>query len=138
MSGSSSVDRREFLAFLGSGAVYLVGCSGEASGPSPPPPPPPPDVSADVVIEMENIAFVAPDGSDDVTIQLGQTVGWINRDNVPHDPTSDQVPAGGNAFNSPLLSNGESFVFEPNVMGTWVYHCAVHPNDMAGATITVT
>ncbi len=134
MSGSSSVGRREFLAFLGSGAVYLVGCSSEASGPSPPPP----GVNADVVIEMENIAFVAPDGSDEVTIQLGPTVGWINRDNVQHDPTSDQVPAGGNAFNSPLLSNGESFVFEPNVTGTWVYHCEVHPNDMAGATITVT
>ena len=90
------------------------------------------------MIEMENIAFVAPDGSDDVTIQLGQTVGWINRDNVPHNPTSDQVPAGGNAFSSGLLSNGESFVFEPNVTGTWVYFCQVHPAQMRGATITVT
>ncbi len=87
---------------------------------------------------MENIAFVAPDGSDDVTIQLGQTVGWINRDNVQHTATSDQVPAGGNTLDSGLLSNGESFVFEPNVRGTWVYHCEVHPIDMAGATITVT
>ncbi len=138
MSGSSSVGRREFLAFLGSGAVYLVGCSSEASGPPASPPPTPPDVSADVVIEMENIAFVAPDGSDDVTIQLGQTVGWINRDNVQHNPTSDQEPPGGNAFSSTPLSNGESFVFEPNVTGTWVYHCEVHPTQMRGATITVT
>ena len=29
-------------------------------------------------------------------------------------------------------------MFEPNVTGTWVYHCEVHPAQMQGATITVT
>ncbi len=89
---------------------------------------------------MQNIAFVAPDGSDDVTIALGQSVGWVNLDaGTPHTATSTEEPAGGNAFDSDLLRiNDDPFVFTPNVMGTWVYHCEVHPGDMFGATITVT
>ena len=87
---------------------------------------------------MENIAFNAPGGGDSVTIELGQTVGWINRDNVPHTATSDQVPANGNAFDSDLPGNGDTAVFQPNVTGTWVYHCEVHPTQMQGATIIVT
>lgn len=142
-----SVDRRDFMvlaaAGLGGAALYLTGCGGDSptggnggnggngggnggGGPD-----------ADVVIEMENIAFVAPDGGDAVTIQLGQTVGWVNRDGIAHTATSNQEPDGGTAFDSGLLSNGETFVFEPNVVGTWVYFCEVHPAQMAGATIVV-
>ncbi|MEJ2336562.1 MAG: hypothetical protein P8Y10_14090 [Gemmatimonadales bacterium] len=139
-----SVDRRDFItvaaAGLGGAALYLTGCGGDSptggnggnggsnggGGPQ-----------ADVVIEMENIAFVAPDGGDAVTIQLGQTVGWVNRDGVAHTATSNEEPAGGTAFDSGLLSNAETFVFEPNVVGTWVYFCEVHPAQMAGATIVV-
>jgi plastocyanin len=144
-SVDSSVDRRTFVAFLGGAAVFLVGCSsdptggggnggddggGDGGGGGGEP-------NADVVVEMENIAFNAPGGGDDVTIQLGQTVGWVNRDNVQHTATSSQEPDGGNEFDSDLLSNGETFIFEPNVTGTWVYFCEVHPNQMVGATIVV-
>lgn len=142
MSEVSLIDRRTFLGFLGGAmggaAFYLVGCGGsdptggdegDGSGGGP---------NADVVIEMENIAFNAPGGGDRVEIQLGQTVGWVNRDNVQHTATSTALPQGGNAFNSGLLSNGGTFVFEPNVRGTWVYRCEVHPTEMRDATIVMT
>ena len=149
MNGSSSVGRREFLGFLGGtlggAAFYLVGCGsdptgggggdggddggGDGGGGGP---------NADVVIEMENIAFNAPGGGDRVEIQLGQTVGWVNRDNVQHTATSTALPQGGDSFDSGLLSNGGTFVFEPNVRGTWVYRCDVHPAQMKDATIVVT
>ena len=88
---------------------------------------------------MQNIAYVAPDGSDDVTIELGQSVEWVNLDQgIQHTATSNQEPAGGDVIDSPFLNTNETFVFTPNVTGTWVYFCQVHPNDMAGATITVT
>ena len=88
---------------------------------------------------MQNIAFVAPDGSDDVAITLGQSVEWVNLDQgIQHTATSNEVPAGGDAFDSGLLSTNDTFVFTPNVAGTWVYFCEVHPTDMFGATITVT
>ncbi len=87
---------------------------------------------------MQNIAYVAPDGSDDVTIPLGDSVEWVNLDQgIQHTATSNEEPAGGNAFDIGLLNTNDTFVFTPNVMGTWVYHCEVHPNDMTGATITV-
>ncbi len=141
MSEVSSIDRRAFLGFLGGAlggaAFYLVGCGGSdptgsgggdgGGGPN-----------ADVVVEMENIAFNAPGGGDGVEIQLGQTVGWVNRDNVQHTATSTSLPQGGNSFDSGLLSNGGTFVFEPNVRGTWVYHREVHPAEMRDATIVVT
>jgi plastocyanin len=87
---------------------------------------------------MQNIAFVAPDGTDDVTISLGQSVEWMNLDQgVQHTATSNEVPAGGDSFDSGLLSTDESFVFTPNVTGTWTYFCEVHPSQMQGATIVV-
>ncbi len=46
-------------------------------------------------------------------------------------------PPGGNAFQATPLSNGQSFVFEPNVRGTWQYHCEIHPAQMANAKINV-
>jgi plastocyanin len=87
---------------------------------------------------MQNIAFVAPDGSDDVTITLGQGVEWVNLDQgIQHTATSDSEPDGGDEFDSDLLNNGETFVFIPNVRGTWTYFCEVHPSQMTGATIVV-
>ncbi len=106
--------------------------------PPPPPPPPPPPSGGDVTVNMQNIAFVAPDGSDDVTIALGQSVEWVNLDmGIQHTATSTEEPVGGNAFNSGLLNTNDRFVFTPNVTGTWVYHCEVHPGQMRDATITV-
>ncbi len=88
---------------------------------------------------MVNIAFVAPDGSDDVTIQLGETVRWTNNEAapIPHTATSTTVPAGGDSFDSGTLNQGDTFDFTPNVTGTWVYFCEVHPVDMVDATIIV-
>lgn len=112
-------------------------CVEEPSSSNPPPPPPPPP-SGDVVVEIENIAFVAPDGSDVVTIQLGSTVTWVNRDQgIVHTVTSTDVPVGGDSFDSGLLVTDATFVFEPNVKGTWIYRCEVHPGDMFDAKIIV-
>ncbi len=143
MSENASVDRRKFLGFLGAAAFFLVGCPSQdpvGGGPPPqPPPPPPPPPAPDVVeISMENIAFVGPDGSDDVTIQLGETVRWTNNEPAaPHTATSTNVPDGGDTFDSGNMNPGVTFEFTPNVVGTWVYFCSVHPILMSDARITV-
>ncbi len=90
-----------------------------------------------VTIDMQNIAFVAPGGGDAVTITLGDTIRWVNRDNVPHTATSTSVPAGGNSFASSVLNNGGVFEFVPDVVGEWIYRCEVHPTMMREARITV-
>ena len=86
---------------------------------------------------MQGIAFVAPGGGDDVTISLGESVRWVNLDGVTHTATSTSEPPGGSTFDSGILGNGGEFTFTPNVIGTWVYFCEVHPGTMRGATITV-
>jgi len=91
-----------------------------------------------MVIRMSGIAFVAPDGSDDVTVPVGTKVEWQNFDQVQHTATSTDMPAGGAKFDSKLMSNGDTYPFTPMVEGTWTYFCEVHPGIMVGATITAT
>lgn len=90
-----------------------------------------------LVIDMVNIAFVGPDGTDDVTIPLGATVEWENFDQEQHTVTSTAEP-NGTEIRSGLMANGATFSFTPDVEGTWTYRCDVHPTLMQGATITVT
>ncbi len=90
-----------------------------------------------VTVNMQGIAFVAPDGGDDVTIMLGDTVRWVNLDAVNHTATSTAVPMGGDSFDSGQFGNGSEFTFVPNTRGTWTYFCGLHPATMRDALITV-
>ena len=143
-----------FVLFIGA-AVGFSACGGGGagggaqyplSGPRPAPPPPPPNATA--VIEMRSgsacgqtlSCFVAPGGSTnsdiEVTINLGETVGWHTRSSLTHTATSTDEPAGGNSFHR-TLQNEESFVFMPNVRGTWTFRCEIHPAVMRDARIIV-
>jgi plastocyanin len=90
-----------------------------------------------VTVDMSGIAFRAPLGGDDITIKLGDTVEWVNRDGVAHTATSTSTPGGGSSFDSGLMGNSATFSFTPAVTGTWVYFCEVHPAQMRDARITV-
>ncbi len=90
-----------------------------------------------VTVRMDNIAFNAPGGGQNVTIMLGDTVKWVNDESVPHTATSNSMPSGGSSFDSGLLSQNEMFSFVPNRRGDWVYFCEVHPVQMRDAVITV-
>ncbi len=90
-----------------------------------------------VTVTMQGTAFNAPGGGDDVTIQLGDTVRWMNLDPFNHTATSTSLPSGGSAFDSGLLGTNQTFDFVPNVRGGWAYRCEEHPTIMFGATITV-
>jgi len=96
--------------------------------------------SGDAVVEirMQNTAFVAPGGGKAVTVAVGTTIEWLNMDAVQHTATSTSVPPGGVAFDSGLMGNGARYRFIPQVTGTWVYRCEVHPGVMLDATITAT
>lgn len=90
-----------------------------------------------VTIEMHRISYVAPTATDVVTIKLGESVRWVNRDGTQHTATSDSVPPGGKGFSSGWLDPGGEYVFRPNVTGTWVYSCLQYPDRMSGARIRV-
>ena len=69
-------------------------------------------------IAMDGTGFV----SDDVTVKLGDTVVWINKDPFPHTATSTS-----GAFDSKVLQPGESFKYKTVKKGDFPYICELHP-----------
>ncbi|MFQ5889488.1 MAG: PKD domain-containing protein [Gemmatimonadota bacterium] len=103
-------------------------------------------------LNIEDNAFVDLQGrrneQADVVITLGTTLRWtylpsgISIHTVTSGAgsgggTGSGVPPGGTAFDSGVLSPGQTFTFTPDAVGTWTYFCQVHPTIMFNATITV-
>lgn len=125
------------LATLVALVVVAGGCK-DIPGPGEGTPSPGAASAADTVtVVIEGYAFRGPDGTDDLTVGLGQTVRFVNRDAAPHTATSTATPPGGPAFDSERLSQGDAFHWTPAELGTWEYFCQFHPQQMAGATVTV-
>src|SRR5262245_13757865 len=85
-----------------------------------------PTASADAnEIVIQNFAFEP----STLTVKVGATVTWVNRDDEPHTAT-----ATDKRFNSKTLENGDKFSTEFNAPGTYKYYCALHPK-MTGQVI---
>src|SRR5438093_296825 len=67
-----------------------------------------------------------------LTVKVGKTVTWVNKDTVTHTVTSD----GSSLFDSGFMPTGATFQFTFTAAGTYPYYCTVHPY-MKG-TIVVT
>ncbi len=97
-------------AACGGGAGTAGGTTAPTSGP----------VAGGTEIVIEGFAF----GPDVVTVPVGATVTWVNRENgVPHTTTSDD-----GVWKSGTLSPGEGFSFTFDRPGTYTYFCSIHPN----------
>lgn len=78
--------------------------------------------TANVVIE--NMAY----NPTNIVVKKGGTVTWTNQDNMGHNVVSDNSsPAGGPPKTNDLISNGETYSFTFNTVGTFTYHCTPHP-----------
>lgn len=79
----------------------------------------------------------------DFTIQRGDTVNWTAMaTSHPHSVTSDlplfdSSPSCSSATVDGCMEAGDSYEFEFQTVGTFTYHCRIHPTTMTG-TITVT
>jgi plastocyanin len=120
--------QRSFLTLLilGAGVLALAGCGGSGGGGGS-------GASATtatstrggVRVVMKDIAF----DPRAVTARVGQTITWVNDDDVLHDAV-----AKDGTFESSLFGKGKSFSWTPTRAGTIAYVCTVHP----GMTGTVT
>jgi predicted lipoprotein with Yx(FWY)xxD motif/plastocyanin len=96
--------------------------------PTPPPPPttsPTPAAPAPVAINIKGFAFTP----SSVTVKVGTTVTWTNQDGTDHTVSSDT-----SVFSWRLDANGGTFSYTFNQVGTFPYHCAIHPS-MTGKII---
>ncbi len=87
---------------------------------------PPVETSIEIEIDLAGFAFVPRD----VTIEVGNTVIWTNRDAVPHT-----VDADDDSWSSGNLDQGEGYRRTFNAPGSYEYHCKYHAAMVA--TITV-
>src|SRR6266852_1495188 len=76
-------------------------------------------------VKIDNFSF----GPAALTVAVGTTVTWTNRDDIPHTVVSD-----GQAFKSKLLDTDEKFSFTFTKPGTYTYFCSVHPK-MTGKVV---
>jgi plastocyanin len=76
-------------------------------------------------IVIENFSFEPAT----LTVKVGTTVTWVNKDDEPHTAT-----ATDKRFNSKTLDTGDRFSQEFNAPGIYNYYCALHPK-MTGKII---
>jgi len=126
------------IAFTTAGALFAAtsityGLHRAANLIAPSDPPPTkvavlPEASSPVKVEIDNFAFKP----NELTIAVGASVNWVNRDDVPHTATSKGATP---AFDSKALDTDDSYSFKFTNPGVYHYYCKVHPH-MTG-TITV-
>lgn len=71
-----------------------------------------------------------------LTIRIGTTVVWTNKDVAPHTVTHGTYVKRGGAFDSGTLRQGQSFAFTFNRAGNYTYSCLIHP-EMVGTVKVV-
>ncbi|HEY0501131.1 MAG TPA: cupredoxin family copper-binding protein [Kutzneria sp.] len=85
---------------------------------------PTPAMAAPQAVTMAGYAF-APAS---LTVHVGDTITWTNRDQAPHDVTTTAGPA---MVHSPTLATGQSWTFTFSQPGTYAYICSIHPDMKA-------
>ena len=78
-------------------------------------------------VKIDNFSF----GPATLTVPVGTTVTWTNRDDIPHTVVSTD---DAKAFKSKVLDTDERFSFTFDKPGTYPYFCSIHPK-MTGKVI---
>ena len=71
-----------------------------------------------------------------ITVPAGAAVVWTNMDPVGHTSTSGTPDDPTDLWDSPTISEGNTFSFTFAEEGTYQYFCRIHPSSMQGV-ITV-
>jgi plastocyanin len=99
--------------------------------PAPPPTPTPTPAGANVSIvpgaqTLTTTAF----NPNPVSVSTGATIIWMNDDTIAHTST-----ANGGSWDSGILAPGATFSQTFTSVGTFTYHCAIHPNMVGTVTV---
>ena len=105
-----SINRRDF-GIVVAAAALLPAVAARAEDPAAP-----------LAVHIDNFVFVPVQ----LTVKVGQTVTWTNRDDIPHTV----VCAG--KFRSKTMDTDGTFTFTFTSAGEYKYFCSLHPH-MTGA-----
>jgi plastocyanin len=87
-----------------------------------------------------NDVWISSSGFDPatLTVTVGTTVTWTNKDNVTHDVTSGRPGNVENLFGpSPNLKANDTYPETFNTRGTFNYFCLIHGSGHPGGRIVV-
>jgi plastocyanin len=76
-------------------------------------------------VKIDNFSF----GPETLSVPVGKTVTWINRDDIPHTVVSTD-----GVFKSRVLDTDEKFSFTFSKVGNYPYFCSIHPK-MTGKVV---
>jgi plastocyanin len=74
--------------------------------------------AADIEVKIDNFTF----NPKQITVKTGDTVTWVNHDDIPHTVTSKTQ-----LFRSKALDSDDKFSFTFATPGSYAYFCALHP-----------
>ncbi|MGA8540404.1 MAG: cupredoxin family copper-binding protein [Terriglobales bacterium] len=80
---------------------------------------------ANSAVKIDNFVF----GPQTVTVPVGATVTWTNKDDIPHTAVSTD-----GVFKSKAMDTDESFSYTFTKAGTYSYYCSIHPR-MTGKVV---
>lgn len=102
------------------------------TNPAPSPTPPPLANAASVsIVPGAQVLTTTAFSPNPITVGTGTTVTWTNNDsNVAHTSTAD-----GGSWDSGALAPGTSFSHTFNTVGTFSYHCRIHPNMVGTVSV---
>ena len=69
-------------------------------------------------VRIDNFSF----GPQTITVPVGATVTWTNKDDIPHTSVSTD-----GVFKSKVLDTDEKFSYTFTKAGTYPYYCTIHP-----------
>jgi len=78
-----------------------------------------------VDVKIDNFSFTPAT----ITIPVGTTVRWTNRDDIPHTVVSDDQK-----FQSKALDTDDQYSYTFTKPGTYGYFCSIHPK-MTGKVV---
>ena len=81
--------------------------------------------AATAEVKIDNFSF----GPETLTVAVGTTVTWTNRDDIPHTVVSTD-----GVFKSKVRDTDEKFSYTFTKAGTYPYFCSVHPK-MTGKVV---
>jgi plastocyanin len=74
--------------------------------------------AANAEVKIDNFVF----GPEALTVPVGATVTWTNKDDIPHTTVSTD-----GVFKSKVMDTDEKFSYTFAKAGTYPYYCTIHP-----------
>ncbi len=84
-----------------------------------------PAMAATIEVKIDNFTF----NPQQVTVKAGDTVTWVNHDDIPHTVTSKTL-----VFRSKAMDTDDKFSFTFATPGSFAYFCSLHPH-MTGTIV---